>query len=124
MRVLTPPPIRVELHRVPPTSSSGGEMEFALWFGPLAIHWLALIEGVSDTGFTDRQLSGPFAQWEHRHSFVQLDDQTSEVVDRVTLQLKPNLIWGAVGLGFLLGLPILFAYRARKTCRLLEKGFD
>jgi ligand-binding SRPBCC domain-containing protein len=124
MGAITPPPIRVKLGRAPVTLSSASEMDFTLWLGPLAIGWEALIEDVSESGFTDRQLSGPFSEWVHRHTFVQEDDQTTEVIDRVSLRLKPHPWWGPVGLGFLLGLPVLFAYRARATRRLLEKGSD
>ena len=96
-------------------------MDFTLWFGPLPIRWSASIEDVSQTGFTDRQLSGPFGAWVHRHSFVRLDDETTEVIDAITLRLKPHPLWGPVGLGFVLGLPVLFAFRGWKTRRLLEK---
>jgi ligand-binding SRPBCC domain-containing protein len=122
MGAITPPPIRAELHRVPATLADGGEMDFTLWFGPLPIHWRASIENVSDAGFTDRQVTGPFAQWEHRHSFLRVDDQASEVIDQISLRLKPHLLWGPVGLGFLVGLPMLFTYRGWKTQRLLEEG--
>ena len=123
MGAITPPPIRVELHRVP-ANLSGGEMDFTLWLGPLPFHWLAQIEDVSESGFTDRQLRGPFAEWVHRHSFVAVDDHSTDVIDQISLQLKPNLVWGSIGLGFRLGMPVLFAYRAWKTRRLLEKGSD
>jgi ligand-binding SRPBCC domain-containing protein len=86
------------------------------------MHWAASIEEVSESGFTDRQLSGPFSKWVHRHSFTQVDDRTTEVIDQISLELKPHPFWGLVGLCFLLGLPVLFAYRAWKTRRLLEKG--
>jgi ligand-binding SRPBCC domain-containing protein len=122
MGAITPPPIRVELQRVPETLSSGGGMDFTLWFGPLPMHWAASVEEVSESGFTDRQLSGPFSKWVHRHSFTQVDDRTTEVIDQISLELKPHSFWGLVGLCFLLGLPVLFAYRAWKTRRLLEKG--
>jgi ligand-binding SRPBCC domain-containing protein len=122
MSAITPPPIRVQLQRVPAALSSGGEMEFTLWFGPLPIHWVARIEDVSESGFTDRLISGPFSKWVHRHSFVRVDDHTTEVIDQISLQLKPHPFWGLVGLGFRCGLPALFAYRTWKTRRLLEKG--
>lgn len=120
MGAITPPPIRVEFQRLPADFS--GELEFTLWFGPLPIRWMACIEDVSDTGFTDRQVKGPFSEWVHRHSFVPVDDHTTEVVDRISLKLKPHLLWGPVGLAFTLGLPFLFAYRGWKTRRLLEAG--
>jgi ligand-binding SRPBCC domain-containing protein len=122
LALITPPPIRVELHRIPEPFTGGGEMDFTLWFGPLPIHWDACIEDISADGFTDRQLSGPFSEWVHRHSFIRVDDETTEVDDRISLRLKPHLLWGAVGLGFMLGLPFLFAFRGWKTRRLLEKG--
>jgi ligand-binding SRPBCC domain-containing protein len=121
MGAITPPPIRAELHRVP-ADGAGGEMAFTLWLGPLPVHWMASIEDISQAGFTDRQLSGPFSEWVHRHSFIRLDDHTTEVVDQISLKLKPRPVWGLVGLAFTLGLPALFAYRAWKTRRLLEKG--
>jgi len=124
MGVITPPPIRVELHHVPATLSNGGVMDFTLWFGPLPIHWAASIEDVSESGFTDRQINGLFSKWIHRHSFIRVDDHTTEVIDQISLRLKPHPFWGLVGLSFLLGLPVLFAYRAWKTRRLLVKGFD
>ncbi len=122
MGAITPPPIRAELQRAPVSLSNGGAMDFTLWFGPLPIRWSACIEDVSEAGFTDRQISGPFSQWVHRHSFLALDERTTEVTDQISLRLKSHLLWGPVGLGFRLGMPLLFAYRAWKTRRLLERG--
>jgi ligand-binding SRPBCC domain-containing protein len=122
MAAITPPSIRVKIHRTPPDLRNGGEMEFALWIGPLPIRWTASIEKVSESGFTDRLKSGPFADWVHRHSFLPLDDRTTEVIDQISLRLKTHLVWGPVGLGFWLGLPLLFAFRGWKTRQLLEKG--
>jgi ligand-binding SRPBCC domain-containing protein len=120
MGAITPPPIRVEFHSVPATLSSGDGMDFTLWFGPLPIHWSAQIEDVSESGFIDRQLRGPFAEWVHRHSFVAVDEQTTEVADVVSLRLSPQPAWWLVGLGMQLSLPILFAYRGWKTRRILQ----
>lgn len=124
MAAITPPPIGVEIHRSPTPLTDGSEMDFTLWFGPLPIHWSARIEDVSEAGFTDRQVSGPFAAWSHRHSFIKVDENTTEVVDEISLRLKAHLLWGLVGIGFMLGLPVLFAFRAWKTKRLLEKGTE
>lgn len=122
MGAITPPPIRVKILHAPERLSSGDGMDFILSFGPLPIHWQARIEEVSESGFTDRQLKGPFAEWVHRHDFRRVDDQTTEVSDKISLRVKAHLLWGPVGVGFVLGLPILFTYRARKTRQLLEKG--
>jgi ligand-binding SRPBCC domain-containing protein len=119
MAAITPPPIVVKMQRAPAVLTDGAEMAFTMWLGPLPIRWLAHIEAVSDTGFTDRQLGGPFAKWVHRHTFVAVDENTTEVLDEITLQLRLHLIWWPVGLGMWLGLPILFAFRAWKTKRML-----
>ena len=96
-------------------------MDFALWLGPLPLRWLARIENVSAAGFTDRQLRGPFEHWVHRHAFVAVDETTSQVVDEIEASLRKHPLWGLVGLGMWLSLPLLFAYRGWKTRQLLER---
>jgi ligand-binding SRPBCC domain-containing protein len=99
---------------------NGDEMDFTMWLGPLPVRWVARVEAVSPSGFLDRQMRGPFAAWVHRHRFVAVDKTTTEVIDEIEAQLKPHLLWGAVGLAMWLGLPLLFGFRAWKTRRLLE----
>lgn len=119
---ITPRLIRVQWHHTPLDMSKGGKMDFTLWAGPLPINWVLKIEETSEGGFTDRQLNGPFASWVHRHSFLRVDGQTTQIIDQISFKLKPHPFWGLVGLGFTLGLPGLFAYRAWKTRRLLKEG--
>ena len=120
MATITPPPIVVRVHRAPVVQREGDEMDFSLWLGPLPVRWLAHIEDVSPTGFSDRQMRGPFKQWIHRHSFVSIDANTTDVLDEVTVHLRAHPLWGLVGLGMWLGLPVLFAFRAWKTKSILE----
>jgi ligand-binding SRPBCC domain-containing protein len=120
MAAITPPPVRVKFHQIPPILANGSEMDFTLWLGVLPIRWEARIEHLSETGFSDRQIKGPFAAWVHEHEFVQVEDAITEINDRIYLQLKPHLFWWWVGLSFYLGLPLLFKYRAWKTRRILE----
>jgi len=120
MPAITPPPMVVRVQRAPTVLADGDEMDFTLWLGPLSIRWLAHIEDVSPTGFTDRQLRGPFAEWVHCHSFVTVDEHTTDVLDEITLRLRLHILWWPIGLGMRLGLPVLFAFRALKTKRLLE----
>ena len=117
---ITPPPIRLQLHEAPGSLEFGGRLRFTLRFGPLGVSWTARVEDVSPTGFVDVQESGPFRRWTHRHAFVALAQGQTEVHDVIDIQLRPHLWWGAFGLGMVLGLPLLFAYRARRTRRLLE----
>jgi ligand-binding SRPBCC domain-containing protein len=120
LKAITPPLIPMHLHYAPERLGDGDEMAFTMWLGPLPVRWVARVEDVSSNGFLDRQLSGPFASWAHRHTFVAAGEGTTEVVDEVRAQLKRHLLWGLVGLGMWLGLPLLFAFRGWKTRRMLE----
>ena len=120
MGAITPPPVVVRVHSAPSRLDDGDEMSFTMWLGPLPLRWLARIEDVSPTGFTDRQLRGPFEGWVHRHTFVPVDETSTAVLDEIELKLRPHLLWGLVGLGMRLGLPFLFAYRGWKTRRLIR----
>lgn len=120
MAAITPPPIIVQIHRAPRQIREGDEMEFTLWLGPLPLRWLARMENVSEHGFIDRQVRGPFAQWTHKHTFISLGDHHTQVVDEVQAVCKNHPLWGLVGLSMWWGLPLLFAYRAWRTRRLLR----
>ena len=122
MAEITPPPILVQVHKAPEHLAEGDEMDFTLWLGPLPIHWVARFEDVTSTSFVDRQIRGPMRSWRHQHSFVAIDELTTDVVDEVELEVRPHPIWGPVGLGMALNLPVLFAYRAWRTRRLLERA--
>ncbi len=120
MAAITPPPTRVEIHQAPERLQAGDEMTFTLWLGSFPIPWRARIDPVTPTGFVDRQVVGPFQHWTHRHLFIPLDENTTTVVDHVEASLRWHPLWGLVGLGMWLSLPLLFAYRGWKTRRLLE----
>ncbi len=120
MAAITPPPIIVRLHQTPDILAEDDEMRFTLWLGPFPVNWLAKIEAVSETGFTDRQIEGPFLHWEHRHSFQALAAEETLVVDQVSATLKRHWFWGLIGRLMWWNLPILFAFRGWKTQRLLQ----
>lgn len=76
------------------TLMEGDEMVFTMWLGPFPICWLAFIEVVSPSGFTDRQLRDPFVEWFHRPIITAVDDRTTDVVDESTLHLRSHLfLW-------------------------------
>jgi ligand-binding SRPBCC domain-containing protein len=121
MGEITPPPIIVRLHHAPEMLTEGDEMEFSLWLGPLPVRWSARIENVSASGFSDRQLTGPFSEWVHTHRFLEISTTTTKVLDEVYFKLKSHPFWYLIGRGMSIGLPGLFAYRAWKTKRVLER---
>ena len=121
MSAITPPPIRVKVHKATSELANGDEMNFSLCIGPFQIHWLARIEDVSDFGFTDMQLRGPFQEWNHRHSFKPIEANITEVNDQVIAQVKSSVGGFLLGWSMWLGMPFLFAYRGWKTRSLLER---
>lgn len=124
MAAITPPPILIRMHAAPEELSEGDQMTFTLWLGPLAVGWQAYIKNVSPNGFEDHQIDGPFQKWIHYHRFNRLDEGLTEVIDEVHLRLDTKLPGLLIGLGMLLGMPALFAYRSWKTRRLIESGVD
>ena len=122
MRAIAPPPIVVQMHTAPTELAEGDEMVFSLWFGPLPVRWRARIEDVTPAGFIDRQLAGPFETWVHRHSFLPIDETTTEIRDEIELTLQRNPFWSMVGMAMRINLPFLFVYRAWRTQRLLTAG--
>ena len=120
MKAITPPLIPMRLHQAPVDLAEGDEMSFTMWLGPMPVRWVAEFEEVSTSGFVDRQQEGPFRSWQHRHSFVKIEAEITEVLDEVEAELRPHFLRGPVGLAMWLGLPLLFAYRGWKTRRLLE----
>ncbi len=121
MGAITPPPVIVRVHRAPDDLGEGDEMAFTLWLLFLPIHWVAQIQEVTPTGFTDIQVSGPFTSWKHKHSFVKHNDTLTEVLDIVEATLSPNPIKWLIGASMWLSMPVLFAYRAWKTRKLLQQ---
>ena len=119
LAAITPPPMIVQMQEGPEMLSSGDELRFTLWLGPCPIRWHAAIEAMSDAGFADRQISGPFAHWVHRHTFIASGDGLTTVRDEIEYVYRDHLIWGLIGRLFVLGLPLLFAYRAWRSRQLL-----
>jgi ligand-binding SRPBCC domain-containing protein len=120
MALITPPPIIARIHQAPPVLKDGDVMRFTLWLGPLPLHWTAQIESHSPSSFIDRQVAGPFASWQHRHTFSARQEGKVIVEDEVTARLKSHPFWWLVGAGMWLGMPFLFAYRGWKTRKLLS----
>ncbi len=121
LRTITPLPIIVQFHHVEPIAE-GTSVDFTLWFGPIPVRWVAQHSHVSAAqGFVDEQIRGPFKLWVHHHTFEPIDQQTTEVVDEIEAELRAHPWWGLVGLMMWITLPILFAYRAWRTRRVLGR---
>jgi ligand-binding SRPBCC domain-containing protein len=112
---------RVQLDQAPDPVEPGSEIAFRLWLSPLGLRWRARIEAISPTGFVDRQIDGPFQLWLHRHTFRASGPEATSVLDEGRAVPRRHLLWGPVALGMWLSLPLLFAFRAWKARRQLER---
>ena len=115
LRELTPPPLAVQFNNVEPLAE-GSVADFTMRAGPVAVRWVAVHSGVTEfNGFVDTQEKGPFNSWSHHHQFRAVDDHTTEVIDEIEAQYG-----SAISRFMWLNLPVLFAYRARQTKKILE----
>ena len=94
LKKLTPPPPIVRLHHVE-SLGEGSVSEFTLWVGPLPLRWKAVHRNVSENGFTDIQVDGPAAKWEHTHTFTSINSGKTEIKEHVEFQHKRGF-WGIV----------------------------
>lgn len=119
LRLLSPrfPPMRV----IRKTGGIEVGSRVELRIGPFP--WVALHTAYQRNRiFEDRQVSGPFAEWVHRHEFEEAGSGT-RLTDRVTFQL-PGGVWVNYLLGWAVrrGLFEMFRYRHRMTKHYCEKG--
>jgi ligand-binding SRPBCC domain-containing protein len=120
MAAITPPFVPLSTLDAPARLDAGDQMSFKMWLGFVPIRWRAQVTQVSGTGFSDHQMEGPFRYWIHRHTFALVDAHQTEVIDEIKAGLRWHPLWGPIGLAMWVGLPVLFAYRAWKTRRILE----
>lgn len=117
LKLLTPPPVFVQLHLVQPLTEDS-LAEFTMWIGPVPVRWLARHIHVSpQTGFTDIQERGPFKFWQHEHQFIAIEENLTEVRDEISAEPGVGLLNGLISRLMWFNLPILFAYRAWVTRR-------
>jgi ligand-binding SRPBCC domain-containing protein len=85
------------------------------------IRWVALhVEYEKNRFFEDRQISGPFARWDHRHEFEAVGNAT-RLTDRIEYRL-PGGAWTNLLFGWAvqLGLRQTFRHRHQVTKRYCE----
>ena len=120
---LTPPWERVELISATGGIEDGARLELKSFVGPLPLTWVAehfdYREGAQ---FCDRQISGPFAFWEHRHRFEPTGPDACKLIDDITyrLPLRPfsNIARGRVRRKLIR----MFAYRHTITAQDLRNS--
>ena len=121
---LTPPWERVSVESGGDSIRVGARVVLLTKLGPIPLRWVAEhTEYDPPHRFADRQVSGPFARWEHRHEF--LDDGQGGTILRDSVDYDPPL--GALGRlfggGFIASkLKKMFDYRHEQTKKIVESG--
>ena len=124
LKQLIPPWEKAEVVEGGGSLAVGSRVVLKMALGPFSLKWVAEhIEYDPPRLFADRQVSGPFARWVHRHHFD--DDGRGGTLLRDEVDYDPPM--GA--LGRLLGgwfierkLARMFDYRHRKTKEIVEAG--
>jgi ligand-binding SRPBCC domain-containing protein len=120
LKKLTPFPIFIQVHKQEELGE-GSIADFTMWLGPFPVRWVALHKNMDPLrGFTDIQTRGPFAYWEHTHTFRALDAQTSEVIDEINALPGITFLNKIVSYMMWSGLPLLFAFRSWATRKIVE----
>ncbi len=114
---LTPPWEQVELKRRDPGVTDGAEVEMVAKIGPFRKTWLARHFGYEPGRvFRDRQISGPFAHWEHTHVFEPRGSHGSLLSDEIEYRVPAGRLGQLLGGGIVRGkLERMFAYRHATT---------
>ena len=74
---LTPPLLRFRIVSAPRRLTEGSELSYRLSLHGIPIRWLTRIDVWEPPArFVDRQLRGPYAIWEHTHTFEDRSGQT------------------------------------------------
>jgi len=121
---LSPPWEKVELVEGGDSLRPGSRVILKVKLGPFPMRWVGEhTEFEPGRLFADRQVSGPFKCWYHRHFF--LDDEAGGTILRDEVDFTPPLGW----LGRYFGtrwiearLNRLFDYRHEATRRIVEAG--
>lgn len=121
---LTPPWEKMEVVESSGSLQPGSRVVLKGRLGPFPIHWVAVhTEYDPPYLFADRQESGPFASWYHRHYFQ--DDRQGGTILRDEVDYQPP--FGFLGRwlgGWLIRrkLERMFQYRHDTTRQLIESG--
>jgi ligand-binding SRPBCC domain-containing protein len=87
LQVITPPWLDFRMVEVPEALAAGSLIRYRLRWHALPIRWTTEIsEWNPPHGFVDREVSGPYALWNHEHWF-RADHEGTTMRDRVTYAL-------------------------------------
>ncbi|MEP7286279.1 MAG: SRPBCC family protein [Chloroflexota bacterium] len=129
---LTPPPVQVKILEMDRPLKAGANLRFRLGLGPFGVVWHAIYDefepykpGIAQCHFVDREVSGPFHKWTHRHTFDDLGDGSATVTDDAQFELIGGSFGGIVtALVAWPAIAFMFLFRRFKTRRMLAQGWQ
>ena len=96
--------------------ADGSTVTLTVPIGPVSVRWISRHREVRrPVGFTDEQLSGPFASWVHRHRMDAAGPGASLLTDAVDYTLPLGALGSVAGASVRRTLARVFAYRHRVT---------
>jgi ligand-binding SRPBCC domain-containing protein len=121
LEAITPPWLRFHIMDAPTRLRRGSILRYRLRLFGLPVRWTTeIVDWRPPRSFTDRQLTGPYALWEHTHRLVALGRRRTEVHDHVRYRVPGGPLAPAVdGLAVRSRLEEIFDYRADRMEKLL-----
>jgi uncharacterized protein (TIGR01777 family) len=97
---LTPPWDPVKVIRTDGSIEDGARAVLEVRLGPIPVTWVAEHrDNVPGRQFSDVQVEGPFARWEHSHRFEPIDDTASVLEDRIEYAMPAESLHAMVSRG-------------------------
>ena len=118
---ITPPEMRFEILTRPPiVMREGALIDYRIHTLGIGMGWRTLIsEWNPPHDFVDVQVSGPYADWIHRHRFIELGKTATLLEDYVRFRLPLGRLGGIAGPVVRRQLKRIFAFRAAAIRELL-----
>lgn len=120
---ITPPELNFQIVTPQPIDIRQGTLiDYRLKLRGLPMNWRTEISMWNPPhAFVDRQLSGPYSQWIHRHTFTELEENKTLIEDEVKYRL-PLAPFGDIA-HFIVRreLDYIFDYRQKAVADLLQK---
>ena len=119
---ITPPEMHFEIITPPPIVMRAGTLiDYSIKTWGIPMRWRTEITGWNPpVEFVDTQLLGPYAEWVHRHRFIEFTGNTTLMEDVVRFRLPLGRLGAVAGPMVRRQLRRVFAYRGAVVRQLIE----